>query len=151
MGKTAIAGFNLGDYKVVNMETVNGIKVQVAANSDLENAIMERVRAQGVVGPDLSEQGRPNRRSRGPITPTFNEEPTLPVAGALREVGTEISDAIALSSSWMGPFPYHQWSGQLPGDLGQGFPDFSTSLLFRFLPTIHTTADRNDRQLTGNP
>ena len=105
------------------METVNGIKVQVAANSDLENAIMERVRAQGVLGPDPSEQGRPNRRSRVPIPPPFNEEPTLPVAGALREVGTEISDAIRFEQQWMGPFPYRQLVvSQLPGDLGQGFP-----------------------------
>ena len=51
------------------METVNGVKIQVAANSELENAIMERLRTQTVVGPIPPEQGRSNRRLRPPLRP----------------------------------------------------------------------------------
>ncbi len=45
-GRTPISGFNLGDYSVQNMDAVNGIRIQVAANSDLENAIVNRMRSQ---------------------------------------------------------------------------------------------------------
>ena len=136
-GKTPVAGFNLGEYKVVNIETVNGVKIQVAANSDLENAIMERVRALGVARPEPEEQTRPNRRARTTILPSFSEQPTLPVAGALREVGAEISDAIRFEQLWMGPFPFHQLVvSQLPGDIGQGFPGLLYLPSLSFVPAL---------------
>ena len=138
-GQTSIAGFNLGDYRVVNMETVNGIKIQVAANTEVENAIMERLRSQAPAEPAISDQGRPNKRLRTP--PTFVEEPTLPVAGALRGVGIEISNAIRFEQQWMGNFPFHQLVvSQLPGNQGQGFPGLLYLPSLSFLPA--TTQQR---------
>jgi hypothetical protein len=132
-GQTSIAGFNLGDFKVVNMDTLDGIKIQVAANGQLENALMDRLRVQTPAGPTITEQGRPNKRLNPP--PTFIEDPTLPVAGELREVGVEISDAIRFEQQWMGSFPFHNLVvSQLPGNMGQGFPGLLYLPALSFLP-----------------
>jgi hypothetical protein len=134
-GQTSIAGFNLGEYTVENMETVNAVKIQVAANSDIENAIMERLRSLAVVGPDPSEQAKPGRRSHAPVT--YSEDLTVPVAGALRKVGLEISDAIRFEQQWMGTFPFrHLVVSQIPGNVGQGFPGLLYLPSLSFLPAI---------------
>jgi Peptidase family M1 domain len=132
-GVTPIAGFNLGDFKVVKMETMDGIKIQVAANSQLENALMERLRSQTPAGSAVPEQGRLNRRL---ITPPLVIEATpLPIAGQMREVGVEISDAIRFEQQWMGSFPFHDLVvSQLPGNVGQGFPGLLYLPALSFLP-----------------
>ncbi len=61
----------------------------------------------------------------------------MPVAGALKEVGLEISNAIRFEQQWMGPFPYHQLVvSQLPGNVGQGFPGLLYLPSLSFLPVI---------------
>src|SRR5205823_5614768 len=62
---------------------------------------------------------------------------TMPIAGALREVGAGISDAIRFEQQWMGPFPFRQLVvSQLPGEVGQGFPGLLYLPSLSFLPSI---------------
>jgi len=58
-----------------------------------------------------------------PVPDAFVRDTPAPVAGALRQVGREIADAIRFEQQWMGPFPYHRLVvSQIPGSVGQGFP-----------------------------
>jgi Peptidase family M1 domain len=139
-GPTTIAGFNLGQYKFENMETSDGIKIQVAAGASLENAILDRMRSQPIPGPDASTLSRRHHR-HAPIT--FSEATPTPVAAALKDVGQEIADAIGFEEQWMGPFPYRQLVvSQVPGDMGQGFPGLLYLPSLSFMPVM-------DQQLVG--
>ena len=140
-GRTAIAGFNLGQYKFENMETADGIKIQVAAGASLEDSILERLHSQSIVGPNVTTQVHPDRHMRAPVI--FSQAAPTPVAGALKEVGQEIADAIRFEQRWMGPFPYRQLVvSQVPGNVGQGFPGLLYLPSLSFLPFA-------DQQLAG--
>jgi len=123
-GRTAIAGFNLGDYKIENVDAANGTKIEVAANAQLEKAILDRLRSTPAGSDsDIIEPLRRPRRDRIPVPSTLVRDSPAPVAGALREVGQEIADAIRFEQQWMGPFPYHRLVvSQVPGSAAQGFP-----------------------------
>jgi hypothetical protein len=137
-GQAAVAGFNLGAYTFENIENQNGVKIQVAANSELETAIEQHRRSQTIVGPpptDPIRPMRPNRRFPRPMIDT--EEPTLPATSALREVGLEIAKAVRFEQQWMGPFPFRGLVvSQVPGDMGQGFPGLLYLPSLSFLPAI---------------
>jgi hypothetical protein len=136
-GRTPLSGFNLGDYRIENMDAVNGIKIQVAANSDLENAILNRLHSQTLGGSEQIVPVRPNKRLRTLSVPNFTEAPVLPISAALNEVALEISGAIRFEQQWMGPFPFHQLVvSQLPGNMGQGFPGLLYLPSLSFLPAI---------------
>ena len=140
-GPAVLAGFNLGDYRIENIEAVEGVKIQMATNSALENAIADSVRSQSATGPTITGPIRPNRRLRPAVN--FAEDPPVLLAGALREVGQEIAEAVQFGKQWMGPFPYHQLVvSQVPGTFGQGFP----GLLY--LPSLSFLPDRA-QQLVG--
>jgi Peptidase family M1 domain len=139
--RIAIAGFNLGQYRIENMQTSDGIKIEVAASAALENDIADRLRSQSVAGPSMSSPTRRRRRMRVPMI-SSDESPT-PVAGALKEVGQEIADAIDFEEQWMGPFPYRRVVvSQVPGEMGQGFPGLLYLPSLSYLPVI-------DQQMAG--
>jgi hypothetical protein len=120
-GPAVVAGFNLGDYVIENMNAVDGVKIELAANSALEKAIAERLGSQTIVGTVAPEPMRPNRRLRPPLV--LAEDPPVQLAGPLKELGQEIAEAIRFGQKWMGPFPFHQLVvSQVPGTVGQGFP-----------------------------
>ena len=134
-GLAPIAGFNLGEYIVENIETVSGVKIEVAANPALENLIAQHLHPQSIVGQQAPVPLGPHRRTGGP--PVFSEEMSIPAAGALREVGHEIADAIRFEQQWMGPFPYHRLAvTQAPGAVGQGFPGLVYLPSLSFVPVI---------------
>jgi hypothetical protein len=132
-GPAVLAGFNLGDYRIENIEAVEGVKIQMATNTALENAIANSVRSQSVTGPAITGPIRPNRRLRPSVN--FAEDPPVLLAGPLREVGQQIAEAVQFGKQWMGPFPYHQLVvSQVPGTFGQGFPGLLYLPSLSFLP-----------------
>ena len=132
-GPAVLSGFNLGDYRIENIEAAEGLKIQVATNSALESAIANSVRARSATEPDMGGQLRPNRRLRPSVN--FAEDPPALLAGSLREVGQEIVEAVQFGKQWMGPFPYHQLAvSQVPGTFGQGFPGLLYLPSLSFLP-----------------
>jgi len=134
-GLAPIAGFNLGDYIVENMEIASGIKIEVAANPALENLIAQHTRPQSIVGQEAPVLTGPHRRASAP--PVFSDEMAIPVAGALREVGQEIADAIRFEQQWMGAFPYRRLVvSQVPGAVGRGFPGVVYLPSLSFVPVI---------------
>jgi hypothetical protein len=134
-GPAAIAGFNLGEYTIENMDTVDSVKIQLAANSQIENAIAERLSSQMVVSQDPGSTIRPQRRL-GQV-PTFSDDQTPLPGAALRELGHEITQAIRFGQKWMGAFPYHELVvSQVPGTVGQGFPGLLYLPSLSFLPDV---------------
>ena len=132
-GPAVLAGFNLGDYRIENIEAVEGVKIEMATNSALENAIADQVRSQSSLGPMIAGPMRPNRRLRPPIT--FAEDPPALLAGPLRELGQEIAEAVRFGKQWMGSFPFTQLVvSQVPGTFGQGFPGLLYLPSLSFLP-----------------
>lgn len=134
-GRTAIAGFNLGQYKIENMQMADGIKIEVAAGAALQDAILDRLHSQSIAGPEVTNPIRQHRHMHAPLT--FSDVTPTPVAAALKEVGQEIADAIGFEEQWMGPFPYRQLVvSQVPGEMGQGFPGLLYLPSLSFLPVI---------------
>jgi hypothetical protein len=119
-GPSALAGFNLGDYVFEKIDEVNGIKIEVAADSSLEKPFAGRGSTQADMGLETRGQLRPRRSQRNPII--FDDAPEVP-AGPLRDLGHQIAEAIRFEQQWMGPFPFHQLEvSQVPAPYGQGFP-----------------------------
>jgi hypothetical protein len=134
-GPAVLAGFNLGDYRIENIDTVEGVKIEMATNSALERAIADRLRSQQTEGQIPPAPMRRNRRIRPSVN--FAEEPPALLAGPLREVGQEIADAVRFGKQWMGPFPFQQLAvSQVPGTVGQGFPGLLYLPSLSFLPEL---------------
>jgi peptidase M1-like protein len=132
-GPTAISGFNLGEYTIENMDAVDGVKIELTADSALENAIAERVRSQTPIttepGAAVRPPGRPGR------SPTYTEDQLESPGAPLRDLGHEIDQAIRFGEKWMGPFPYHELVvSQVPGTVGQGFPGLLYLPSLSFMP-----------------
>jgi hypothetical protein len=120
-GPTAVAWFNLGEYVIENMETVDGVKIELIANLELENAIAERLHSQTIVGVEPPVPIKRNRRLPAPVT-IADDQPMLSFA-PLKELGHEIAEAIRFEQRWMGPFPFHRLVvSEVPGTFGRGFP-----------------------------
>jgi hypothetical protein len=138
-GRISIAGFNLGEYVIENVETVEGVKIQLAANSELENAIAERVSVPMIVGSQDPPPVRSNRRSPRPGPPpiVFTDNSPLIAGSPLKELGREIAGAIHFEQQWMGAFPFRQLVvSQAPGSIGQGFPELIYLPSLSFLPAV---------------
>jgi hypothetical protein len=116
----AVAGFNLGEYKV---ETAGGDrpKVELYANKQLEDAIL--VLLQKNPGDTTSLPGMfQSPRQRG-LSGTIPEAPTPSPAAVLKHLGNEITDSIRFFERLNGPFPFEQLDvSQIPGTFGQGWP-----------------------------
>ena len=133
----AVAGFNLGEYK---METAgNGApKIQLYANRELENAILERLHdnlnsaPSRSLGPPVlfpSERG-------DPVSALSAAPPTPSPAEVLKHLGGEVSDSIQFFEKLNGPFPFdHLDISQIPGSFGQGWPELVYLSTLAFLPS----------------
>jgi hypothetical protein len=136
----SVAGFNLGEYarQTVKGGPANaGIQVDVYANRQLEDAIAERIEAQGSTINEFM--------GNAPTPPEFNSETREPVlapgsrlpspAAALSLLGRKILDSIGFLEKWNGPFPFERLAiAQIPGSFGQGWPGLIYLPTLAFLP-----------------
>jgi hypothetical protein len=117
----AVAGFNLGEYK---METAGSDrpKIQLYANQQLENSILELLHRGApsgtkVVPPALRSPRDPSRFAPAPDPPLPNP------AAVLKRLGSQVADSIQFFETLNGPFPFgHLDVSQIPGSFGQGWP-----------------------------
>ena len=127
----SVAGFNLGEYAFASLAS-NGFSIDVYANRQLEQALLNRIRQPEV---DLADAfprrlGAPSaERMRMPMS-----QPSP--AGALKQLARDIDSSIRFYETYSGPFPVHQLSvSQIPGTFGQGWPGLLYISTYSFLPT----------------
>ncbi len=127
-----VAGFNLGAYRVVNVDSA-GVKVDLYANAQL-NQTLQPKSTQGAILSPIPKIG-----PLGNVEPSYDGSAPVvnPGAGApvdLHALGDEIAQAIQFFSRYGGPFPYsHLEVSQIPGDFGQGWPGLLYIPTFSFL------------------
>jgi Peptidase family M1 domain len=129
----ATAGFNLSEYKT---EIVAGQpKVQVFANQELEDAILERLHASAVSQPPPPASIFDQSHS-GDLVPQIPTAPPAPSpSAALKQVSAEIADSIHFLEKLNGGFPFdHLDVTQIPGSFGQGWPELVYLSTLAFLP-----------------
>jgi Peptidase family M1 domain len=121
------AGFNLGEYAVASIASVN-YTIDVYANRQLEAALQARM------GPavNLTEPFRvPGSSDR----PQIEDFPLPSPADALKQLGREIDASIRFYEQYNGPFPFRNLGvSQIPGTFGQGWPGLLYLSTFSFLP-----------------
>jgi hypothetical protein len=123
-----LAGFNIGDYRVLSLETPDR-RVNVYANRRLEPELARVLRPAGTQPkkPSLSQPGR----SLEP--PVETERPLPPFA--LEQVAGDVTGALLFFSELFGPVPYTDLNvSQIPGRVGQGYPGLLYLSTFSFLP-----------------
>ncbi len=126
------AGFNLGDYRSVSVDSA-GIKVDLFANPQLEIAV------QGHLGRHVVSSPVPKVDLQGNVKPVFigSETETDPAPNPttiLHKLGDEISQAAQFFSRYGGPFPFERLEvSQVPGTTGQGWPGLLYLPEFTFL------------------
>jgi len=116
-----VAGFNLGEYVTETLEA-GGLKVELYANRQLEQAILERFRRMVVVTPTIPQA---SARSPSPSLSTaiIVPEPAPSPAAVLRQLGQEIAEAAHFYERFNGPYPFDRLAvSQIPGTFGQGWP-----------------------------
>ena len=115
-----VAGFNLGEYATETVDS-GGLKVELYANRQLEQAILDRFRGKMIVVPMAPLS---TKRSQPPfISPIpLPESPPSPAA-VLHQLGLDIAEAARFCERFNGPFPYKRLAvSQIPGTFGQGWP-----------------------------
>jgi hypothetical protein len=127
---TAVAGFNLGEYAFASIAG-NGYSIDVYANRQLEQALLNRIREPGGEIADVAPRpygARSGERLRMPM-------PEPSPADALKELAHDIDSSIRLYETYSGPFPVRQLSvSQIPGTFGQGWPGLLYLSTYSFLP-----------------
>jgi len=115
-----VAGFNLGEYVTETLDA-GGLKVELYANRQLEQAILERFRRMVVLTPIPQASSRSPSPSLSPaiIVPELAPSP----AAVLRQLGQEIAEAAHFYERFNGPYPFDRLAvSQIPGTFGQGWP-----------------------------
>ncbi|HEY6945150.1 MAG TPA: M1 family aminopeptidase [Candidatus Acidoferrum sp.] len=128
----AVAGFNLGEYATASV-TSGGHSIDVYANRELEQSLMNRLTASSPEGIPIASGtvGAPSAR----LPVTLPPPPPSP-ADALKRLGKEIDSSVHFYETFSGPFPFHNLSvSQIPGTFGQGWPGLLYVSTFSFLPT----------------
>jgi hypothetical protein len=129
----AVAGFNLGEYKV---ETAGGDhpKVELYANRQLEDAILTLLQKNPEAGaPGLPEMYQ-TPRPRG-LSGVIPDSPPPSPAAVLKRLGGQVTDSIRFFEGLDGPFPFdHLDVSQIPGSFGQGWPGLVYLSTLVFLP-----------------
>jgi len=127
-----VAGFNLGSYRVVDVDSA-GVKVDVYANAQFNQALQPKP------GADVLHSPIPKTGPLGNVLPSYDGElPLVNVGPAgppdLHVLGADIAQAVQFFSRYGGPFPYsHLEVSQIPGDFGQGWPGLLYIPTFSFL------------------
>ncbi len=138
-----VAGFNLGEY-VVNTVDSGGVKINVYANSQLEQALQTRSSRRTILTP-IPEENR-----QGVIQPMLNGSVSTPnpapnPAAILHQLGEEIAQAVQFFGRFGGPFPFeHLEVSQIPGTFGQGWPELL------YLPTFSFLSSESQRRVGLN-
>lgn len=129
----AVAGFNLGEYK---METAGGErpKVELYANRQLEDAILALL--QKNPGEDTSPlPGMFQTPRQYGIAEAIPDAPPPNPGGVLKHLGGQVTDSIRFFEGLNGPFPFdHLDVSQIPGNFGQGWPGLVYLSTLVFLP-----------------
>jgi hypothetical protein len=128
----AVAGFNLGEYKV---ETAGGDrpKVELYANKQLEDAILVLLQKNSGDTTSLPEMFQ-SPRQRG-LSGRIPEAPPPDPAAVLKRLGSEVTDSIRFFERLNGPFPFERLDvSQIPGNFGQGWPGLVYLSTLVFLP-----------------
>ena len=129
-----VAGFNLGDYRVNTVDS-GGVKINVYANSELEQALASRTNRRTILMPvpEINGQGAVVPAMSGSVS-TPNPAPNP--AAILHQLGEEISQAVQFFGRFGGPFPFeHLEVSQIPGTFGQGWPELLYLPTYSFLST----------------
>lgn len=124
----AVAGFNLGEYKV----EVAGDRPKVAlyANRQLEDSILARLDKNPAAEPDMFRTPRQSQ-----LTGTVAPAPLPDPAAVLKRLGGQVADSIRFFEGFNGPFPFdHVDISQIPGNFGQGWPGLVYLSTLVFLP-----------------
>lgn len=127
-----VAGFNLGAYRVFNVDSA-GLKIDLFANAQLDQALQPTLRAPIVQTPFPSTSVNGNVvKVLTEKLPTVNVSPDATVV--INKLGDEIGQATQFFSRYGGPFPYKQLEvSQIPGNFGQGWPGLIYLPTFSFL------------------
>ncbi|MCL4522545.1 MAG: hypothetical protein M1453_00775 [Acidobacteria bacterium] len=111
-----VAGFNLGEYVSGRVET-DTWKIDLFANRQLEQAVLDRFNRAVAEGPVRKRSGVPL-----PQRIIWPDPPPSPAA-LMSEVGERLADAIRFYEKRLGPFPFERLAvAQIPGSFGQGWP-----------------------------
>jgi hypothetical protein len=127
-----VAGFNLGAYRVFNVDSA-GLKIDLFANARLDQALQPTPVARSLSTPiptvSLSGNVVPQLIGKVPIPEISPDSATI-----IRTLGDEIGQATQFFSRYGGPFPYKQLEvSQIPGNFGQGWPGLIYLPTFSFL------------------
>jgi hypothetical protein len=127
-----VAGFNLGAYRVLNVDSA-GLKIDLFANARLDQALQPMQAARTIQTPV------PSVNIVGNVVPILVGSPQIAnispdSATVIRSLGDEIGQATQFFSRYGGPFPYKQLEvSQIPGNFGQGWPGLIYLPTFSFL------------------
>ena len=138
-----LAGFNIGDYRVLSVEGEDR-NVNVYANRQLEPELARVLRPTPVrpKTPGLAPGGRR-------LQPPVETQPPQPPF-ELEPVANGVMGAMDFFSELFGPVPYADLNvSQVPGQLGQGYPGLLYLSTFSFLPEddqIRLGLDEDTRQ-----
>jgi len=125
-----VAGFNLGEYAFASLAS-NGHSVDVYANRQLEQALLNRMRVNDIE----SISGLPRPFGTPPAERLSMPMPEPSPADALKHLARDIDSSIRFYETFSGPFPVRQLSvSQIPGAFGQGWPGLLYLSTFSFLP-----------------
>lgn len=147
----AVAGFNLGEYKV--QDAGNGEPaIHLYANSQIEEAILARLQPQPAeaIAPRF-----PRRRQAARASLDFTPVAAPSPADVLRQLGDQVAGSIRFFEQMNGPFPFdHLDISQIPSSMGQSWPELVYLSTLAFLPSrtedqagITDAAQRQSREL----
>ena len=127
-----VAGFNLGAYRVFNVDSA-GLKIDLYANARLDQAL------QPAPFPRIIQTPIPATNRQGNVVPLLSGnlqvvDVSPDAIAVLHKLGDEIGQAAQFFSRYGGPFPYKQLEvSQIPGNFGQGWPGLLYLPTFSFL------------------
>ena len=128
----AVAGFNLGEYKV---ETAGGDhpKIELYANRQLEDAI--RALLEKAPKPEIAQNPELFSSQRRGVEGIIPEAPLPDPAAVLKRLGSQVADSVRFFEKLNGPFPFQRLDvSQIPGNFGQGWPGLVYLSTLAFLP-----------------
>jgi Peptidase family M1 domain len=129
----AVAGFNLGEYK---MESAGGDhpKVELYANRQLDDAILALLN-KNPAGDAAALPGMFQSPRQQSLSGAIPEAPPPAPAAVLKQLGGRVNDSIRFFERLNGPFPFnHLDVSEIPGNFGQGWPGLVYLSTLVFLP-----------------